>query len=116
MAGLGFLFAFLIFILMYGNYRAILSAYRSGEYNTVEGMISDFQPKPAFGGGYESFKVKDVPFFYSDYESSPGFNRTTRRGGPIKEGLPVRITYVYDNESSPDRNVIVKLEIAANPR
>jgi hypothetical protein len=30
----------------------------------VEGTISDFHPKPAFGGGYDSFKVKDVPLFY----------------------------------------------------
>jgi hypothetical protein len=82
----------------------------------VEGIISDFHPKPAFGGGYESFRVKDVPFFYSDYESTPGFNRITRNGGPMMEALPVRITYVYNNESSPNRNVIVKLEIAASPR
>jgi hypothetical protein len=52
----------------------------------VEGIISDFHPKPAFGGGYESFRVKDVPFFYSDYESTPGFNRVTRNGGPMMEG------------------------------
>jgi hypothetical protein len=35
----------------------------------VEGTIRNFHPKPAFGG-YESFKVKDAPFFYSDYEST----------------------------------------------
>lgn len=34
----------------------------------------------------------------------------------MTEGILVRITYVYDNESSPNRNVIVKLEIATTPR
>ena len=64
LAGLGFLFAFIIFVLMYGTYREILSAYASGKCEVVEGIISDFHPKPAF-------RVKDVPFFYSDYESTP---------------------------------------------
>jgi hypothetical protein len=116
LAGLGFLFALIIFVLMYRPYREILSAYRSGKCEVVEGKVSDFHPKPTFGGGYESFRVRDVQFFYSDYESTPGFNRTTRNGGTMTEGLPVRITYVYDNENSPNRNVIVKLEIAQTPR
>ena len=116
MAGIGFLFALIIFMLMYKSYQTILTAYRSGNFEVVEGTTKDFHPKEAFGGGYESFKVKDVPFFYSDYELSPGFNRTTRNGGPMKDGLPVRITYVYDNESSPARNVIVRLEVGAESR
>lgn len=78
----------------------------------MEGSVEQFHPKSQAGGGYETFKVGDVAFLYSDYESTPGFNQTASHGGLIREGLPVRVTYVFDAESSPHRNVIVKLEVA----
>ena len=53
--------------------------------------------------GIESFTVSGVPFSYSDYIPEAGFNQTSAHGGPIHQGLPVRIWYVGKE--------IVKLEI-----
>jgi len=52
----------------------------------------------------ERFCVSGVCFAYSDFVITSGFNNTSSHGGPIREGLPVRVTYVGD--------MIVKLEVA----
>jgi hypothetical protein len=86
-----------------GSYRAV-EALRSGKYQTVEGRVSNFVPMPYQGHADESFEVNGVRFSYSDYVITSGFNQSSSHGGPIKEGLPVRIAY---------RNgEILKLEIA----
>lgn len=87
---------------MYENARA---AYRNGEYATVEGRVSNFHPMPASGHPDESFTVNGVQFSYSDYVVVPCFNHTASHGGPMREGLQVRIAY--------SGNCIFKLEIAA---
>ena len=75
----------------------------------VTGVVRDFVPMPATGHADEQFCVQDACFHYSDYEVTGGFNNTSSHGGPIREGLPVRITYVeYPRERG---NKIVKLEI-----
>jgi hypothetical protein len=51
----------------------------------------------------ESFCVSGVCFRYSDYVVTAGFNQTSSHGGPIRDGLPVRVTYIG--------NTIVKLEV-----
>ncbi len=85
-----------------GSYQAI-HALRSGSYQTVAGRVSKFIPMPYQGHADESFEVNGVRFSYSDYTIISGFNRSSSHGGPIKEGLPVRIAY-RDGE-------ILKLEI-----
>jgi hypothetical protein len=72
----------------------------------VAGPVEDFRPAPAEGHQDETFTVNGVPFGYSDYVITGGFNQTQSHGGPIREGLAVRIHYI------PRGNVIVKLEIA----
>jgi hypothetical protein len=52
----------------------------------------------------ERFTVNGVEFSQSDYVVTCGFNDTASHGGPIREGLQVRIHYVD--------NAILKLEIA----
>ena len=69
------------------------SAYRNGEYQTVEGIVTDFHPMPYEGHQDECFSVADQRFCYSDYEIAPGFHNATSHGGPIRAGLPVRISY-----------------------
>jgi hypothetical protein len=46
-----------------------------------------------------------VEFSYSDYVIVPCFNNTASHGGPIRDGLRVRIAY--------SGNCILKLEVAA---
>jgi hypothetical protein len=72
----------------------------------VEGRIENFRPAPAEGHQDESFTVNGVRFAYSDYVITGGFNQSQSHGGPLREGLLVRIHYI------PLRNVIVKLEVA----
>lgn len=69
------------------------NALKSGDYLTVEGRVSDFTPMPRGGHAEESFTVNGVHFAYSDFEIQAGFNHTSSYGGPIREGLPVRIAY-----------------------
>lgn len=80
--------------------------FNSGNFNIVEGTVENFDPMPASGHKLESFTVKGVKFEYSDFRVTPGFNNARSRGGPIIEGLPVKISYTG--------NTILKLEVAKN--
>src|SRR5580698_2710876 len=92
-----------------GNrYLSMRQAMEQGTFKTVEGEVRNFKPMPYSGGhAYESFEVEGVPFRYSDYDlTDGGFNNTASHGGPIREGLPVRIAY--------DGNTILRLEVPAD--
>ena len=70
----------------------------------VEGPVRDFRPMPYTGHQHERFTVDGARFAYSDFEVTCGFNNTASHGGPIRNGLPVRIHH--------DGNLILKLEVA----
>ena len=95
-----------------GGLGATLLAYRgalaSGEHHVVEGVVTDFDPTAYFGKKEESFVVDGVRFAYSDNRVTPAFNHTSSHGGPIREGLRVRIAYLARRSD----NAILKLEIA----
>jgi hypothetical protein len=59
---------------------------------------------PREGHADESFVVGGRRFSYSDYSVTPGFNNTRSHGGPIDNGVYVRITH--------RGNTILRLEIA----
>ena len=61
--------------------------------NTIEGPVEHFHPMPPDGHDRERFDVDGVNFSYSDYDVTAAFNNTQSHGGPIREGLPVRICY-----------------------
>lgn len=92
------------FMAVYVDYSAAKRAMASGKVQVVEGLVRKFHPMPASGHAQESFCVEEACFEYSDFGVTPGFNNTSSHGGPIREGLRVRITYVG--------NTIVRLEIA----
>ena len=73
----------------------------------IEGTVSQFIPMPYTGHAMESFVVHGVRFAYSDYVITAGFNNTSSHGGPIREGLPVRIWY--------RGNEILRLDVAKRP-
>jgi hypothetical protein len=91
------------FIGTYRDYSFASGAIESGHASVAEGVVTDFVPMPVTGHATESFCVTGKCFRYSNYEITAGFNNTTSHGGPIREGLPVRVTYIG--------NVILKLEI-----
>ena len=75
-----------------------------GNCSVVEGVVENFHPMPKSGHDTERFEVNGVHFSYSDYVMSPGFNNTASHGGPIRDGLRVRICH-----NSGD---ILRLEVA----
>jgi hypothetical protein len=80
-------------------------AFVRGQYSVVEGAISDFHTMPYSGHQMETFVVKDVQFSYSDYVIVPCFNNSASHGGPIRQGLRVRVAYSGD--------CILRLEVAS---
>lgn len=86
------------------NARRVLT---NGEASVVEGPVRNFHPMPAGGHDTERFTVGAVHFAYSEYLIAPGFRQTSAHGGPVREGLPVRIHY----SGAPERASILKLEI-----
>lgn len=75
-----------------------------GNCSVIEGVVENFHPMPKSGHDTERFEVNGVHFSYSDYATSRGFNNTASHGGPISEGLQVRICH-----NSGD---ILRLEVA----
>lgn len=90
--------------LSYSSFVGLRDAARSGKVEVAEGQVKEFVPMPYEGHANESFVVNGHRFEYSDYDLTKGFNQSQSHGGPIREGLQVRITYIDDK--------IVKLEIA----
>jgi hypothetical protein len=92
------------FLSTYHDYSTLTTAKKNGNVHVAEGLVTNFRPMPVTGHAMERFCVSGVCFEYSDYVVTSGFNNTSSHGGPIREGLPVRVTYVG--------NTIVKLEVA----
>lgn len=92
------------FTLTYIDYWHIIKAVHEGSATVVEGPVTNFKPMPATGHRMERFCVQQACFEYSDFVITAGFNNTSSHGGPIREGLPVRVTFVGKE--------IAKLEVA----
>jgi hypothetical protein len=89
------------------NHLTLQNASASNDCLIAEGVVANFLPAEDGGRKQESFTVSGVPFAYSEYAISSGFNQTQPRGGPIRDGLQVRICYSPWLE-----NAIARLEIA----
>jgi hypothetical protein len=81
----------------------------------VEDVVENFHPMPSGGHDTERFDVAGVHFEYSHWNVSQGFNQDVTAGGPIRQGLYVRVHYVNIGRSSLATNLtygmIVRLEI-----
>jgi hypothetical protein len=102
--GFSLLWTTIVFTATGRESRAVQKALRDGSAAVVEGRVEGFIPMPYGGHALEHFTVCGVPFSYSDYIVTEGFNRTSSHGGPMREGLWVRITYVGE--------IIARLELA----
>lgn len=85
------------------------SASRSNSCLSAEGQVQDFDPMPASGHKRESFTVSGVPFEYSDYSTTGGYNNTVAHGGAIVDGAYVRLCYIERRRTQ--SNIIVRVEI-----
>ena len=110
--GFAILWTIFVFLSTFGDYRDARSTLSGGAAGYVAGPVEHFVPMPVGGHAEESFDVDGVPFHYSDYTITAGFNNATSHGGPIYEGLPVHIW--YENKGGYTGNEILKLEIAEN--
>jgi len=90
-----------------GPYLRARRALRDGTASVVEGRVENFHPMPYSGHDTERFTVGNVHFAFTDYSMGTGFNRTSSHGGPVREGLRVRIHFIGSREP-----MIAKLEIA----
>jgi hypothetical protein len=102
--GFGVVWTLGAFLGTYSEYTHLRRAADGSGVTVVEGLVTQFEPMPAAGHAMERFCVRDACFEYSDYVITAGFNNTSSHGGPIREDLPVRVTFVG--------NTIVKLEVA----
>ena len=91
--GFASLWTLVAFISVGSNFWTDYSVLSSGHAQFIEGPVENFVPMPVTGHALEWFDVKGVQFSYSDYVVTPGFNHTSSHGGPIREGLYVRIWY-----------------------
>ena len=109
-----FLFALTLLVLVgvanVRSYLEVRSASLNASCTLVSGVVSNFVPMPYGGHAMESFTVGEVPFEFSNYVMTSGFNNTQSHGGPIRQGLPVEICYI--EQTSPNGNVIVRLKVA----
>jgi hypothetical protein len=104
--GFACLWSGLTFAPMFHEYLNLRSAYRHGQFSLVEGSVTNFRPMPYEGHQDECFSVQSDTFCYSDYVVTAGFNNSASHGGPIREGLRVRVSYIG--------NTIVRLEARSN--
>ncbi|WP_423019095.1 hypothetical protein [Undibacterium sp. Di27W] len=74
-----------------------------GTLPTVEGKVSQFR-QAGNGQKFDSFCVTDTCFKISEFDSSDGYKVLASKGGVIREGQYVRLTY--------DKGVIFKIEEA----
>lgn len=86
---------------------------RTGQYTVVEGTVEHFVPMPYQGHANESFDVHGVGFSYSTYDVTSCFSHTASHGGPIYEGLQVRIAYTPTRDRY-EPNCILRLEVASD--
>lgn len=103
--GFAVLWTLVAFVSTYRSYRTLSHAVQTpGAVHVAEGRVTGFKPMPPEGHSMERFCVSQTCFEYSDYVLSGGFNNTRFHGGPIREGLQVRVSSVGPT--------IVKLEVA----
>jgi hypothetical protein len=76
-----------------------------GRAEVVEGPVTIYFE--VGGGKNECIAVADRRVCYSDWVLTPGFNRTRALGGPMQNGLQVRISSIGDT--------IVRVEMAEEP-
>ncbi len=91
----------------YYDFKKLKNAFNKNETIIVEGYVRNVKLEH---GRIEKqyFSVNNVDFIISDNIYTGGFNKTIQNGGPIREGLYVRINYY---RKCCYENIIVRLEI-----
>ncbi len=88
----------------WANYRFMCGSLRQHAYRELEGVVTAFVPEDDGVHRHEQFRVGGMLLAYSAYWATLAFHQTALRGGPIHDGLHVRIAEV--------NGAILRLEIA----
>jgi hypothetical protein len=67
----------------------------SGRVLVAEGEVTDFSELPSDGRGYETFRVGGALFRIAPGRGA-GLTRVSGKGGPIRKGRKLRVTYAGD--------------------
>lgn len=73
------------------EYNLLRTSLRNRTFRVVDGQVTDFVPQGSDGHPIERFRVNGVPFEYSQGDITSGFHLTAADGGPIRNGMIVRI-------------------------
>jgi hypothetical protein len=81
----------------YTLYRKLLDTRSKGQETRIDGIVENFSPYNLQNHiSVERFQIDDHVFSYSPNEIRPGFRQTQERGGPIQNGLYLRVSFVGD--------------------
>jgi len=98
-----------VFKFQYDMYCTVMDAYKTGQYQIVEGHVENFDALERNERGHESFEINGVTFSYSDSTIITGYHNTRENGGVIiGDGQYLKIGYIYYNDSY--GNIIVYIE------
>lgn len=90
-----------------GKNKEYSSILQRGAYKTVEGQVRNV--RISYGKhDMQYFSVNGINFKITENTVSGGFNRTILNGGPLRENVYVRLSYI---ESYGDK-IILRVEIA----
>jgi hypothetical protein len=87
--------ALLAVVMTIGEYRLCSTPIDSSDVSVAVGPVRDFVPVPATGHGVGSFSVDNQQFEFSGMESGCSFHWAAVSGGPLREGMVVRIHSKY---------------------
>ena len=79
-----------------------------GSCQTAEGAVEKYRAGRMTSLPYEKFDVNGIEFGYMDGGPPKCYHKTAATGGPIREGLRVRVSYAQLHFTP----CIVKLEVA----
>ncbi len=99
----------LVFVFQYDMYTTVTNAYKTGQYEVVEGYVENFHALPPEGHDVESFEIDGVYFSYSDAKIITGYHNAKKNGGVITgDGQYLKIGYIYYDDLY--GNIIVYIE------
>lgn len=82
------------FYVSYHDYSSLTTALSEGQFRVSEGRVSKFVPAGPWDDGEETFEVDGRRFSYAPSEITAGYNHSSRNGGPLRDGVCVRISDV----------------------
>lgn len=75
----------------WSDYRVLRDAEARGTYRVTSGEIERLVPEGSGGHPPESFDVGGVHFTYASNDVTSAYHRTVPEGGPLRNGMSVRI-------------------------